>query len=100
MSIIKKTSTENTTTNSIKYDVTVSNARVISEDVVSFDMTANGVRIYGMIYRAGTSDKDEEYELISFPSKKAKNGKYYSHCWFPISNELKAYIIDELEKLM
>lgn len=84
----------------ITYNVTVSNARIIGEDVVAFDMVANGVRIYGMIYRAGVKADGDEYEMISFPSQKSKNDKYYSHCWFPMSKALKQSIIAELEKLL
>lgn len=104
MSITSKKNTNNIApaddNNMTTYNVTVSNARIIGEDVVAFDMIANGVRIYGMIYRAGTKSDGEEYEMISFPSQKAKNEKFYSHCWFPISNKLKAEIISDLEKLL
>jgi hypothetical protein len=37
--------------------------------------------------------------LISFPSYKNKD-KYYNHVWFPISAELKADIIAQIEKLV
>lgn len=107
---IKSKKTQNTNNiapandNKTTYDVTVSNARFLpsadNTDVVAFDMVANGVRIYGMIYRAGLKADGEEYEMISFPSQKSKNDKYYSHCWFPMSKALKESIIAELEKLL
>lgn len=81
-----------TTTSTSKYDVKVTKAHYIAQEsnneVISFDITVNGISIYGMIYRAGISKKSKEYEMISFPARKGTDGKYYNHCWFPIGPEL------------
>jgi hypothetical protein len=84
------------------YDVKVLKAKEIKEGNVVFDMAVNGVIIYGCWYKEGTSKKNgEEYHLISFPSQKSqKDGKYYSHCWFKIEDDVKQEIIDQLQALV
>lgn len=84
----------------IDYVVEVSRAHAISDTVVMFDLVANGVTIYGMVYREYKTKEGKDGTMISFPSKKADNGKYYSHAWFPISNEVKEVIVSQLEKMI
>ena len=94
-----KGSTKNTETQN--YDVKVTRAKEFQEGQVVFDMTVNGVTIYGCWYREGVSKKDnKEYSMISFPSQKADNGKYYNHCWFKIDDTLKTEIVAQLQKLV
>lgn len=88
----KKTETQN-------YDVKVTRAKEIKEGQVVFDMIVNGVTIYGCWYREGTKD-GKEYQLVSFPSQKADNGKYYNHCWFKIEDSLREEIVAQLQKLV
>lgn len=87
-----------------KYDVKVNKARYIKqeekEETISFDITVNGITIYGMIYRAGVSKNNKDYELISFPARKGTDGNYYNHCWFPISNELMENIKEQIAKVV
>lgn len=87
-----------TTENKPKYEAKVLTARVIKEtekeQVISFNLLVNGITIYDMIYRSGVSKKNNEYELISFPSRKGSNGIYYNHVWFSISKELETAIMD------
>ena len=66
---------------------------------MAFDMVVNGVNIYGCWYREGESN-GKEYELISFPSQKAENGKYYNFAWFKIEDDVKANIIEQLQKMV
>lgn len=82
------------------YDVKVTRAKEVKEGQVVFDMIVNGVTIYGCWYREGTSKKGEPYQMISFPSQKGADDKYYNHCWFKIEDDLKANIIEQLEKLV
>ncbi len=87
-------------TESKNYDVKVTRAKEIEEGTVVFDMVVNGITIYGCWYREGTSKKGEPYQLISFPSKKSDDGKYYNHVWFKIEDDVKSEIIDQLQKLV
>lgn len=99
--------TEQTTETKTTYVVEVLKARVIkateTEQVISFDIKANGVTIYGMIYRAGTSaNTGNDYEAVSFPARKGtgNDNKYYNYAWFPISKEMRAEIIEQLAKIL
>lgn len=90
----KKTETQN-------YDVKVTRAKEVHEGQVVFDMVVNGVTIYSCWYLEGTSKKDgKEYSMISFPSQKSDNGKYYNHCWFKIEDSLKEEIVAQLQKMV
>ena len=79
--------------------IEVTRAAEIKEDVVMFDMSVRGIKIYGMCLRHYKNDKGEG-DIISFPSKQAKDGKYWDVAWFPISNDLKAGLIDKIVSLL
>lgn len=81
------------------YDVKVTRAKEVKEGSVAFDMIVNGVNIYGCWYREGNSN-GQDYELISFPSRKADDGKYYNYAWFKVEDDVKAQIIAQLEELV
>lgn len=82
-------------------EVKVTRAHEFEAGTIAFDMEVNGITIYGMYYRAGISPKTkEEYEIISFPSRKGKDGKYYNHVYFAITDEVKKSIIEQLGKLV
>lgn len=67
---------------------------------VSFDMSVRGIKIYGMTLRKYTNSEGVEGDMISFPSRKGTDGKYYDYVWFPISKELREGIINKvIEKL-
>lgn len=82
------------------YDVKVTRAKEIKEGQVVFDMVVNGINIYSCWYREGKDKNGKDYTMISFPSQKADNGKYYNHCWFKIEDDLKDEIIAQLQKLV
>ena len=79
--------------------VEVTRAAEIKEDCVMFDMSVRGVNIYGMCLRHYKTEKGEG-DIISFPSKQAKDGKYWDVAWFPISIDLKAGLIDKIVSLL
>lgn len=93
-----KGSTKNT--ESQAYDVKVTRAKEIKEGQVVFDMVVNGVTIYSCWYREGKDKNGKDYTLISFPSQKGDNGKYYNHCWFKIEDDIKDEIVAQLQKLV
>lgn len=88
-----KTETQN-------FDVKVTRAKEVNEGQVVFDMDVNGITIYGCWYREGKNKNGEDYTMVSFPSQKADNGKYYNHCWFKIDDSLKEEIVAQLQKLV
>lgn len=84
---------------STKYEVKVTRAREVKEGSVAFDMEVNGVSVYGCWYNEYKTKEGKEGTMLTFPSY--KNGdKYYNHCWFPISADLKKDIIAQIEKLV
>jgi len=84
----------------VDYTAEVTRAKEFDEGVVAFDMVVNGVTLYGCWYREYKNKKGEDGSLISFPSRKGKDDKYYNDAWFPISAELKENIVGQLEKLV
>lgn len=80
-------------------EINVTRAAEVKEDVVMFDMEVRGIKIYGMCLRHYKNEKGEG-DIISFPSKQAKDGKYWDVAWFPISNDLKAGLIDKIVSLL
>lgn len=81
------------------YSVKVLRVKAINQNVYAFDMVVNGITIYGCWYRQGVKD-GKEWSLISFPSRKADNGKYYNYCQFPISETLKTEIENQMRSLL
>ena len=95
-----KGSTKNNNQESQTYDVKVTRAKEINDSTVVFDMVVNGVTIYGCWYREGKDRNGNDYQMVSFPSHEAENGKYYNHCWFKIEDDVKASIIEQLQKMV
>ena len=71
-----------------------------NECSIVFDMKVNGVTIYGCWYRTGSDKKGEDYELVSFPSQKGKDGKYYNHAYVQLQQSDIDFISSEIEKLL
>lgn len=82
------------------YSVKVTRAKEVKEGSVAFDMTVNGVAVYGCWYREGKTKNGEDYQMISFPSHKGGDGKYYNYAWFRIDDETKKDIIAQLQELV
>lgn len=72
------------------------------EKSISFDCTLfDCIKIYGCTYRTYTDKNDnEEKGIISFPSKKGKDDKYYNHAYFYVSDEVLAKVEKEIEALI
>lgn len=78
-------------------DMEFTRIHLINDDLVMFDCKVRGIQIYGMSCRHYKNDKGEG-DIIGFPSRKSKEGKYYNEAWFPISAELKEEIVQHIEK--
>lgn len=95
---MRKTS-ENVETKT-EYVVEVLKAKEVKEGRVVFDMKVNGVTIYGCWYTEYTTKDGKDGTMVSFPSYKGDNGKFYNHTWFPVSTELKYAIVEQIAKLL
>ena len=71
-----------------------------NECSIVFDMKVNGVTIYGCWYRTGSDKKGDDYEMVSFPSQKGKDGKYYNHAYVQLQQSDIDFISSEIEKLL
>lgn len=63
------------------------------KDTVFFDLTINGIKIYGCTVVEG-----KKGDFISFPSKKGKDGKWYSIVYARLSANDQNIILAEVEK--
>lgn len=59
----------------------------------AFDMEVNGVMIYGCWLKESKDGRN----FVSFPSYKGSDGKYYSHVWFKIEDDVQAEIEKGIE---
>lgn len=83
----------------VTYNFEVKRAKDLDK-VIMFDWEVNGIMIYGMAYRTGKTKEGKDYTLVSFPSRKGSDDKYYNHCWFKISEEMIAEIEKQIEALI
>lgn len=77
-------------------DITIERVNEIKPGTVMFDMSVGHVKIYGMSMRQCTTKKGDTFDAISFPARKADNGKYYDIAWFPMSIELRGQIAEKV----
>lgn len=89
----------------VEYDVKVLRAKDFTEKSkldtnVAFDMEVNGIKIYGCWFKEGSNKNGKDYSLISLPSQKGKDDKYYSVAWFPISKELTKEIRKQIVNIL
>ena len=64
------------------------------DNSIALDMEVNGVSIYNATLRDSKNGM-----FISFPSRKGKDGKYYSHVFVKFSKEDIDKIIAQVEEL-
>ena len=78
----------------VKNVIKVTRGHVFDDGSVAFDMEVNGVSIYNATLREGKNG-----QFVSFPSRKGKDGKYYSHVFVKLSEEDTKSIVEQLEAL-
>lgn len=78
----------------VEIDAKVIRANQVS-DTVYFDVTINGVTIYGCRVVEGSKG-----DFVSFPSHKGKDGKFYNHAWVKLSDEDTAAIVKQVEEML
>lgn len=76
------------------YSVEVIRAKLY-EEIVFFDVVINGVTIYGCRFIEGKNG-----DFVSFPSYKAKDGKYYSHAYVRLDEAAVKLIDEQIDKLL
>jgi len=74
--------------------ITVTRAHQFDDGAITFDMIINEVSIYGCRLVDGKNGK-----FVSFPSRKGKDGNYYSHAFYKLTNDDTANIVAQIEEL-
>lgn len=72
----------------------VTRAHQFDDGAITFDMIINEVSIYGCRLVDGKNGK-----FVSFPSRKGKDGNYYSHAFYKLTNDDTANIVAQIEEL-
>lgn len=67
---------------------------------IAVDLKINGVTIYGCFYREGKDKNGKDYQLVSFPSHKGNDGKYYNYAYVKLQQSDIDFISSEIEKLL
>ena len=65
------------------------------DNCIVFDMIVNDVTIYS----CRLIENKEGNTFVSFPSKKGKDNKYYSHAYCKLTNEDVDNIVDQISKM-
>ena len=81
-------------TEKVAKTIEVTRAHQFDDGSITFDMMVNGVSIYGCRIASGKNG-----DFVSFPSRKGKDGKYYSHAYVALDDQETADIISQIEKL-
>ena len=78
----------------IERNIKVTRAHQFEDGGIAFDMEVNGVTIYGCKIATG-----KKGEFVSFPSRKGKDGKYYSYAYCPLTEDQTKDILSQLENM-
>lgn len=88
----------------VNHDVIVTRAKLFEatdkhpENIV-FDMTVNGVTVYGCRWVEGEKN-GKSYKFVAFPNYKGKDGNYWNYAFVSLSDEDIATIESMLHKLI
>lgn len=83
------------------YTYTISNVKEVTDTMVSFRMVINGITIYGMkVIKYKSKKTGEEGMMVSFPSRKGSDGKYYNELTFPITKDMSDDIIKKVLEVL
>ncbi len=102
---INKKKNQETKAEAQELTIKVTRARDFTKDgadgcSIAFDMIVNGVTIYGCWYREGKDKKGEDYSMVSFPSRKADDGKYYNWAYVKLSDADVENISKQIEEII
>lgn len=75
-------------------NITVTRAHQFDDGAITFDMEINEVKIYGCRLVDGKNGK-----FVSFPSRKGKDGNYYSYAFYKLTNDDTANIVAQIEAM-
>ena len=86
---------ETKTTKAVDHEIEVTRAHQFETGEIIFDFKIGGdITIYGCRLVEGKNG-----QFVSFPSRKGKDGNYYSHVFVKLSEDDVANIIAQIENL-
>ena len=102
---ISKTKKQETKAEAQELTIKVTRAKDFTQDgadgcCIGFDMEVNAVTIYGCFYREGKKKDGSDYAMVSFPSKKDANNKYWNHAYVKLSDAQVEEISKQIENLL
>lgn len=74
--------------------IKVTRAHQFDDGTIAIDLEVNGVAIYNATLRDSKNGM-----FVSFPSRKGKDGKYYSHVYVKFTPEDIQNIVEQVEEL-
>ena len=74
--------------------IKVTRAHQFDDGSIAIDLDVNGVSIYNAVLREGKNGM-----FVSWPSRKGKDNKYYSHVFVKLSEADIKSIIEQVEEL-
>lgn len=95
----KKTATKKTATKTPEREylkdpiLEVSRVKMWDNGGVTFDLTVNGVKIYGCRVVEGKNG-----DFIGFPSRKGSDGKYYSYAYAALDPDATSLVLSAVEE--
>ena len=96
----KKTEDTQDKAQELRFEVKVTRAKECENGNISFDMTVNGITIYGCFYKTfQRKDGSGEFAVIDFPQKKVGD-KWLNIAWFQITKPVLEDIEKQLESLL
>ena len=82
--------------NKVYHTYEVKRAKAFENGSVSFDLTIDGwITIYNMRVVEGKNG-----DFVSFPQRKATDGKYYSYVWFNMNEADEKSILEKVQEVL
>lgn len=69
-------------------------------NVIGCDIEINGVTIYGCFISELKDKEGNTFYRLNYPSYKANNGKYYSHCYKKLDEKESFGIWSDCKKML
>lgn len=89
-----KTKNKKNEEKAMNHVIKVNRAHQFDDGSVAIDLDVNGVSIYNAVLREGKNGM-----FVSWPSRKGKDDKYYSHVFVKLSETDIKSIIEQVEEL-
>lgn len=89
-----KTKNKKNEVKAVDHEIKVNRAHQFEDGSVAIDLDVNGVSIYNAVLREGKNGM-----FVSWPSRKGKDDKYYSHVFVKLSEADIKSIIEQVEEL-